>query len=72
MLYQLLLLGIIGRLVKSEYCTGSDTDILTTACDCSGGGTDDCTVRSFLAKFYYWISCFSRSPGYTKQTNNLF
>ena len=62
MLYQLLLLGIIGRLVKADYCDGSDTIVLTEACECaSSGGSNDCTVRfpfrlgSIIGSCFSWI-----------------
>ena len=49
MLYQLLLLGIIGRLAKAGSCSTSDTVALTALCDCSGDGSDDCDVRFFFS-----------------------
>ena len=49
MLYQLLLLGIIGHLAKADSCSTSDTVALTETCDCTVMITgDDCYVRFFL------------------------
>ena len=57
MLYQLLLLGIIGRFAKADYCDGSDTVVLAEACACASiDGSNDCTVRFFPDSIFYWIS----------------
>ena len=57
MLYQLLLLGIIGHLVKADSCSTSDTVALTETCDCTVMITgDDCYVRFFLSFRLFYSS----------------